>query len=173
MVADHILVRGLIAVAALTLEWTLSTKFILMLKEFISCDIDGAVATLDISKLTTLQLVLLALVQIEMFVELSQLSCPLATYHFVSTVDLEPIQWLLKSLVGKIVKVVLFATWAWVVLGFNSFNAHFTEALATACHLIRFSNDVQAHWTFSLKILGRIFYKFALESNLMFQYCHS
>jgi hypothetical protein len=48
MVADHILVRGLIAVAALTLEWTLSTKFILMLKEFISCDIDGAVATLDI-----------------------------------------------------------------------------------------------------------------------------
>jgi hypothetical protein len=74
---------------------------------------------------------------------------------------------------GKSSKVVLFATRAWVVLGFNSFNAHFTEALATASYLISLSNDMQAHWTFSLKIVGRIFYKFTLKSNLMLQYCHS
>ena len=96
----------------------------------------------------------------------------LIAYLFVSTVNLKPIEWLLKSLVGKIVKVVFFATRAWIVLGFNSLNAQFTEALATAGHLVRLSNDMQAHWTLSLKILGRLFYKFTLKSNLMLLYCH-
>ena len=174
MVLNHVLVGGLIAVAALTSKWTFVTKLLLMLKEFISCDVDGAIATFDISKLTPFQLVheLLALTQVEMFVKLSQLSCPLATYLFVGTVNLKPVQWLLKSLVRKVVEVVLLAARAGVILCFNSLNAHFTEAFATACHLIRLSNDMQTHWTFNLKIFRRIFYKFTLESNLVLLYCH-
>ena len=111
------------------------------------CDVDRAIATLDISKFTTLQLVyeLLALIQVEisMFVELSQLFRPLATYLFVGTVDLKPVQWLLKSLVRKVIEVVLLTARVGIILGFDSLNAHFTEAFATACHLIRLSNDMQ------------------------------
>ena len=102
-----------------------------------------------------------------MIIKLPQFSCSLTALFLVSTEDFEPIEWLLKSLVGKIIEVVFFAAWTILMFIFDLLNTLSTEALSTACHLIRLTKDLQANRTVSLKIVWRIFHKFTLKSSLV------
>jgi len=74
-------------------------------------------------------------------IKLPQLSGPLATFILVRAANLESIEWLLKTLVGKIIESLLFATRAWLLISLDSLSALSTEALPTAGDLVRISED--------------------------------
>ena len=77
-----------------------------------------------------------------MVVKLPQFSFPVTTPFLVAAENLEPIQWLLKALVGEIIEVVLFTARTRIVVAFNYLNALLAEAFSTAGHLVRLSKDM-------------------------------
>jgi hypothetical protein len=105
-------------------------------------------------------------------VKLPQLSPPITTFFLVNTVNFEPIQRLLKSQVREIIEITFIAARAWLIATLHPLNALPTEALSTACHLVRLSKDMEAYGALGLKPLRRIFNKFTLKSNFVLGYSH-
>jgi hypothetical protein len=111
-------------------------------------------------------------IQIQVVVELPQLSLPITTFFLVNTVDFEAIQRLLESQVREVIEAVFIAARARLVATLHPLNAQPTEALSTACHLVRLSKDVEANGTLALKVVHRGFHKFTFKSNLVLGHCH-
>jgi hypothetical protein len=104
-------------------------------------------------------------IQIQVVVNLPQLSPPITTFFLVNTVDFEPIQRLLETQIREIIEITFITARAWLVATLHSLNALPTEALSTAGHLVRLSKDMEANGALGLKPLRRLFNKFTLKSN--------
>lgn len=81
---------------------------------------------------------------------MSQLSHPPAALLSVAAVDFELVQRPLQSFVGVVMKFFDFAKWTGTVFRFNFLNAHTTEAVSTASHLVGLSENQQTLRTLSL-----------------------
>ena len=145
-----------------------------MVKEFVALDEIRTIAALNFCKRTLilLELLISLQIQIQVVVKLPQLSPPLTTFFLVNTVNFESIERLLETQVREIIETTFIAARAWLVATLHPLNTQPTEALSTAGHLVRFSKDIEANGTLTLKVVSRGFHKFTLKSNLVLGYRH-
>ena len=85
---------------------------------------------------TAFQLVVLRWLNIEVTLQLTKLSSPLAAFLMVATEYLEARERSLETLVGEVIKMVTLTARAWLIVSLDPFNAGLAVAVATAGDLV-------------------------------------
>ena len=91
---------------------------------------------------------------IEVTLQLTKLSSPLAAFLAVAAEYFETRERSLETLVGEIIKVVLTAR-AWLLVSLDPRNADLAVAIATGGDLVGLTENQQTHWTLTLNYLWR------------------
>jgi hypothetical protein len=94
-------------------------------------------------------------VDIEVTLQLTKFSSPLAAFLVVATEYLETRKRSLETLVGKIIKGVVLTARAWLLVSLDPLNAGLAVAIATAGDLVGLTENQQTHWTLTLNYLRR------------------
>ena len=94
-------------------------------------------------------------VDIEVTLQLTKFSNPLAALLAVATVYLEARKRLLETLVGIIIKDIVLTARARLLVSLDLLNAGLTVAIATAGDLVGLTENQQTHWTLTLNNLWR------------------
>jgi hypothetical protein len=101
---------------------------------------------------TSIKLLLRRWVRVQVFLQCSQLTPPLAASILVSAHDNKIIQSLLKAFITKNIKVFFIASGAGLVLLHHAFDAGPAEAVSTAGGLVGLTQNVQTYGTVELKL---------------------
>ena len=96
----------------------------------------GAVSTIDLSKLTPLELIVRVWTLVQVVVKFSQFTCPLTTFVSICTSNKKLVYGILKFFIQKTSYVFLPAGWAGLLISFDPFNAMLTETLSTASDFV-------------------------------------
>ena len=109
-------------------------------------------------------------VDIEVTLQLTKLSSPLATFLAVATEYLESRERSLETLVGEVIKVVTLTARAWLIVSLDTLNAGLAVAVATAGDLVGLTESQQTHWTLTLNYLWRTLNKLTVKTITPFSH---
>ena len=101
-----------------------------------------------------------------MFLKLAQLPTPLTALCLLRAPNTNLVQRTTQSDVWKDRKLLAIARRTRLLVGLNSLDAHSTEGVSTAGHLMRLTKHQQADRTLGLDSSWRMLHKLAVKPNL-------
>ena len=105
-------------------------------------------------------------VDVEVILQLTNLSSPLAAFLVVAAEYFEAKERSLETLVGEIIKVILTAR-AWLLVSLDLPNAGLAVAIATAGDLVGLTENQQTYWTLTLNYLWRTLNELTVKTSML------